>query len=73
MDDDQARPGRTEAVIGAMFCAVAALRLTCDLAGIPCPEAWQWTACLAGASAMILSMAWRNTHPRAKKTTSAGA
>ena len=55
MDGEHIRPGRTEAVIGAMFCAVAALRLTCDLAGVPCPEAWQWSACLAGASAMLLS------------------
>ena len=61
------RPGRSEAVLGAAFCAVAAARLPFMLTGSDCPMAWQWTAAVAGGAAMMVAI-WRRSRQRRKLT-----
>lgn len=62
--DEGNHPGRFEAVLGAAFCSVAAVRLPGMLTGHECPESWQWLAAALGAIAMTAHMAWRINHPR---------
>jgi hypothetical protein len=43
-------------VLGAAFCAVAAVRLTCIVLSLPCPESIQWMAASAGAASLAVHL-----------------